>query len=153
MKTVIVGGGQGCRDVLEWRVQKQLTALDRDVVGVVDPNPDAPGMVYAAEHGVSTHTDMYRALRDPELQLVLELTGDDAVSDAVARVIPNHVRLMDHHMARVFWDLDEKAKGLNAQLQRKTELEREIRGDRQRLQEIIDSLPSVVMVLDQNGVI
>ncbi len=151
MKTVFVGGGEGCRAVLELVVQKRLATLSLDILGVVDIRPDAPGMRFAREHGWATFMELDSALALHGLELVIELTGIDSVRDEIYRRVPERVRVMDHNMARVFWDLDEAAQNLRDQLALKTELEGEIRADRTRLQDILDSLPDLVVVVDYDG--
>ncbi len=151
MKTVFVGGGQGCRAVLEMVVQQRLPSFSPEVLGVADPNPEAPGMVFAREQGWPTFSRIDEALGREDLELVVEVTGIDEVREQIARLVPERVRIMDHQMARVFWDLDDMAESLRAELTKKIELEEEILEDRQRLQELLDSLPDSVMVLDQNG--
>ncbi|MFH2009377.1 MAG: PAS domain-containing protein [bacterium] len=151
MKTVIIGAGQGSRSVLELVVQQRLTTMSLNIVGVVDPNPEAPGMVFAREQQWPTFTNMYAALQLPGLEMVIELTGLDAVRDEIFQRVPSRVRVMDHHMARVFWDLDEVAQHLLDELEQRIRLEMEIREDQRRLQEILDSLPDAVMVLDDEA--
>ncbi len=151
MKTVIIGAGRGCRAVLELVTGQRLTTLSLSIAGVVDPDPDAPGMVFAREQEWPTFTDMYTALQLPGLELVIELTGNDAVRDQIYQYLPSTVRFMDHHMARVFWDLDEVAQHLLDELEQRIQLEMDIREDQKQLQEILDSLPDVVMVLDEDA--
>jgi len=151
LKTVFVGGGQGCRAVLEMVVQNRLAVLSPQVLGVVDLNPDAPGMVFAREQGWPTFTTIEEALNQENLELVVEVTGIDDVREEVARLVGGRTRVMDHQLARVFWDLDEMAQNLRQELQKKTELEVELREDRRNLQELLDSLPDSVMVLDEAG--
>jgi PAS domain S-box-containing protein len=148
MKTVFVGAGQGCQAVLELIVQHRLATLSLDILGVVDLKADAPAMRFAREQGWATFTDLDDALALPELELVIELTGIDGVRDEIYHRVPRHVRVMDHSLARVFWDLDEVVQHLREELEEKTRLEAEIRADRRRLQEILDSLPDAVMVVD-----
>jgi PAS domain S-box-containing protein len=151
MKTLFVGGGHGCRAVLDLVVNRKLAVLSPEVVGVVDPNPDAPGMVFARRQGWSTFASLEQGLNLPELELVIEVTGMDDVLEEIRRLAPERVRIMDHDMARVFWDLDGIARNLRDELRHKTDLEEEIREDRRRLQELLDSLPDSVMVLDESG--
>jgi len=153
LKTVFVGGGNGCRAVLEMVVQNRLAVLSPQVLGVVDLNPDAPGMVFARQHGWPTFTKIEEALNQDALDLVVEVTGIDEVLEEVTRLVGNRVRVMDHQLARVFWDLDDMAQNLRNELKIKTELESELREDRRRLQELLDSLPDSVMVLDESGCI
>ncbi len=151
MKTVFVGGGHGCRAVLEMVVQNRLAVLSPQVLGVVDLNSEAPGMVFAREQGWPTFTKMEEALNQENLELVVEVTGIDEVLEEVSRLVGGRARIMDHQMARVFWDLDEMAQNLRQELEIKTELEAELREDRRSLQGLLDSLPDSVMVLDENG--
>ena len=151
MKTVFVGGGQGCRAVLELVVQERLATLSLEILGVVDIEPDAPALEYAREQGWSTFTSLDEALGQPGLELVIELTGIDRVRDDIYALVPDNVRIMDHYMARVFWDLDEVAEHLRDELKLKTRMEADMRLDRRRLQEILDSLTDAVMVVDVEG--
>jgi PAS domain S-box-containing protein len=148
MKTVFVGAGQGCQAVLELIIQHRLATLSLEILGVVDLRPDAPAMRLARDQGWATFTDLDDALALPGLELVIELTGIDSVRDEIYHRVPRHVRVMDHSLARVFWDLDEVVQHLREELEEKTRLEAEIRADRRRLQEILDSLPDAVMVVD-----
>lgn len=151
MKTLIIGGGQGCLAVLELIQNKRLTTLSPEIAGVVDPNPDAPGVLFAQAQGWPTLTDMYAALGIPGLDMVIELTGSDHVRDEIFRLLPPHCRFMDHHMAQVFWDLDEVAQHLLDELEQRIQLEIDMREDQLRLQEILNSLPDAVMVLDADA--
>jgi len=151
MRTVFVGGGQGCRAVLELVVQRRLATLSLEILGVVDLNAFAPAMVFARHNQWPTFTGLEEALALPGLELVIELTGEDSVRDEILERVPTGVRVMDHTMARVFWDLDEVAQNLRDQLEEKTKLEAEIREDRRSLQNILDSLPDAVMVVDERG--
>jgi PAS domain S-box-containing protein len=151
MKTVIIGAGQGCQAVMKLVAGQRLTTLSLEIVGVVDANPDAPGMAFAREHHWPTFTDMYAALQMPGLELVIELTGLDAVRDEILARVPPRVRVMDHYMARVFWDLDEVAQHLQDELKQRIRLEMELRKDQRQLQEILDSLPDAVMVLNDKA--
>jgi two-component system NtrC family sensor kinase len=151
LKTLFVGGGHGCRAVLEMVVQNRLAVLSPQVLGVVDLNPDAPGMVFARKQGWPTFTTIEEALNQEDLELVVEVTGLDEVLEEVTRLVGSRARIMDHQMARVFWDLDEMAQNLRQELQIKTELEAQLREDRRSLQELLDSLPDSVMVLNETG--
>jgi PAS domain S-box-containing protein len=153
MKTIIVGGGVGCKAVLEMVIQNRLSVLSPEILGVVDVDPSAPGLIFAAEQGWPTFSDLKKALNSDGLELVIEVTGNDSVCADIARIVPDSVRIMDHMMARVFWDLDEMTQNLRVELDHKTKLEHEIREDRRRLQELLDSLPDSVMVVSEDGLV
>jgi PAS domain S-box-containing protein len=130
LKTVFIGGGQGCREVLEMAVQGRLRVLALDILAVVDVDPEAPGMVFARQQGWPTLERIEQALALEGLELVIELTGSDAVAERIYQHLPSGVRMMDHVMARVFWDLEQATV---------------------ELQEILDTIPDVVLVLDTEG--
>ncbi len=139
--------------MLELILQHRLATLNLDIMGVMDLNPSAPAMELARDRGWETYTDLEDAVSQPGLELVIELTGIDEVREEIYLIAPQSVRVMDHYMARVFWDLDTVATHLREELRIKTRLEEEIRSDRRRLQEIIDSLPDVVIVVREDGTV
>lgn len=148
VKTVIVGGGKGCRAILELAVEGRLSTISMLVLCVVDPNPDAPGMVYARGHNIATLTDLEAAARLPGLDLIIEVTGQDSVLESIYHLAPAGVRVMDHVLARVFWDVEQADMRLREELAKSLALEKQLEQDRLELQEILDAVPDVVMVIN-----
>ncbi len=146
MKTVIIGAGPGGLAVLEMFDQGKLAVLDLTLLAVVDRDPEAPGMVFARARGWPTLDSVHEAMAVPELELVIELTGNEDLLHDIIFLSPPGVRVMDHVLARVFWDLEEVHRNLEEELRLKTELEERVEEDRARLQEILDTIPDVVMV-------
>ncbi|MFP4529059.1 MAG: hypothetical protein ACLFQX_10935, partial [Candidatus Kapaibacterium sp.] len=139
MKTIIVGGGKGCRSLLKLTKSPILKELKLDIVGVVDINPVAPGMKYADGMGIATFTDFRNALAIEGLEAVIELTGKDRVLQELYNFMKPGVRLIDHKFTRIFWDLiniHEDQKWHVAELEK---LELDLRRERKFLQEIFDS--------------
>jgi PAS domain S-box-containing protein len=158
MKTAFVGGGQGCLAVLELNERGQLGALDLDILAVVDIDVNAPGMLFAKKKGWLTLNSIEEAVAVPDLQLVIELTGSDEILDQIYMAIPPGVRVMDHVMARVFWDLEKLAMVQREQLQLKAELEAKLASDHLRLQErnrtfrqIVDAVHGIITIKDLDG--
>lgn len=150
MKTAIIGGGKGCRAILEMIVQGRLEILSPEIVAVVDKVDDVPGMTYAREQGWQTLNSIEEALKLPGLELVVELTGRDDVLEDLYRLIPPGIRVMDHLVARVFWDLDKVNVNLRDELQQKIRYEAQLRKDRRQLQQILDSIPDAVVVMNRD---
>ena len=148
MKTAFIGAGPGGLAVLELCAQGKLGVLDLEVVAVVDVDPEAPGLRFAAAQGWSVATQLEDALAAPGLELVIELTGSDRVLDRIYHALPPGVRVLDHVTARVFWDVERANRRLNSKLREMTALEAQVEADRAELQEILDTIPDVVMVLD-----
>jgi PAS domain S-box-containing protein len=149
MKTAVIGAGPGCHAVLDFAAQSKLRFLDLEILAVVDINPYAPGIRFARQRGWITLSSVREALALPGLELVIELTGSDEVLEKIHRHVPAGVRVMDHVMARVFWDLGDATENLYRELQLKTDLQAKIDHDRAQLQDILDAIPSVVVVLDE----
>ena len=150
MKTVIVGGGRGCRAILELLGAGQVRELDIEVACVVDTQVDAPGFAFAAEQGIRTLTDYRAALCLPDVELILELTGSSEVLADLYHNIGPGVRVIDHVSARVFWDLIRLEQSLREELKTRATLENKLAADRERAQYILDSIPDIVMVLDED---
>ena len=95
MKTAIVGGGKGCRNILRLLDAGYLRELHMDVVCVTDTDPQAPGLVFAREKGLQTFADYREGIALPGLELVLELTGRDDVLAEIYHRLPEGVRVIE----------------------------------------------------------
>ena len=112
MRTVFIGGGQACREVLEMVEQGRLGYLNLEVLAVADIRVDAPAMAYAKQKGLQTYVSYKEALAIPGIELVIELTGSNDMLREVNRLVPPEVRVIDHDIARVFWDLERASRKL-----------------------------------------
>jgi two-component system NtrC family sensor kinase len=130
IKTALIGGGQGCRAILELIKEGRLSALSLDVVGVVDPNPESAGSVYARSIGIPTFSSVDKVLGFPGLELIIELTGSDEILADLYRLMRPGIRIMDHSLARVFWDLNDSV---------------------QRFQRFLDSAHDLITMKDLEG--
>jgi PAS domain S-box-containing protein len=144
VKTVIVGGGKGCLAILELLGAGHVRELDIEVACVVDPRPDAPGLVFAGEQGIQTLTDYGEALSLPGLELILELTGDRQVLGDLYDRIHHGVPIIDHVSARVFWDLIRLEHSLREELANRAVLEN-------RFHQFIDSANDMISIKDTEG--
>jgi len=144
MKTVIVGGGKGCLALLEFLGARQLRELNIEVVCVVDTRGDAPGRVFAEQQGIHTVSDYRAALSLPNVELILELTGDKSVLTDLYNEVHHGVRIIDHDSARIFWDLIRLEHTLRDELQNRANLEK-------RFHQFIDSASDVIAIKDSEG--
>ncbi|MDD5686475.1 MAG: ATP-binding protein [Elusimicrobia bacterium] len=76
-RIAIVGAGKGGKALLEDLIK--IPGIS--VKYVCDTNPDAEGMIFSKEHGIKTclWSDVMTILSDPELDLILEVTGQQKV--------------------------------------------------------------------------
>ena len=101
----IVGGGPGCKAIMDIIFAEKLSQLRMRLIGVASTNPEVVGYQYAQEKGIFTTKDYRDFYRLKELNMIIELTGRDDVANEIGRTKPGHVRLMDHVAARLFWDV------------------------------------------------
>lgn len=150
MKTAIIGGGKGCSDILEMTLSGRLRTISMKVMCVVDLDPEAPGMVLARDNNILTLSDIETAVSLPGLDLIIEVTGNDRVLDQIHDKAPPGVRVMDHVLTRVFWDVEQADQRLREELEKSRDLENQLDRDRRELQEILDAMPDVVMVINRD---
>jgi transcriptional regulator with PAS, ATPase and Fis domain len=98
---VIVGAGKGGRALLEMLVGDRTVSL----LGVADLNAWAPGIEFARRVNVPVTTD-YRALvKDPRVDLIIDVTGNPDVHRTVLELKPEAAEVMGGIGARFMWDL------------------------------------------------
>ncbi len=150
MKTIIIGGGKGCRALLDLTQGSFMTELMLDIQCVVDPRLDASGITYARELGIPTSTDMQKALSHGEIDLIIELTGQDHVLEEIHKLMPTGAKIIDHTFAHVFWDLVNARNERERRLREMTRLEQRVEQEKFFLQNMLDNLPELLVVLDTN---
>ncbi|MBW2172273.1 MAG: PAS domain S-box protein [Deltaproteobacteria bacterium] len=101
----IVGGGPGCKAIMAMIFREKLKELRMNLIGVASTNTDAVGYLYAKEKGLYATRDYRDLYKLEDLNMIIELTGRDKVAAEISLNKPDHVRLMDHVAARLFWDL------------------------------------------------
>lgn len=147
LKAAIIGGGKACENLLTILSRERLHLLNMEVLGVADPNPQAPGMVRARQMGIFTTDDFTKLYDLPGLNLLIELTGSTAVRQHMIRTKPLDISSIDHRGARLLWDLVQ-IEIEKSQLER--EAEQAIKRERDWFHRILDSLPDQIMVLDRD---
>jgi two-component system NtrC family sensor kinase len=150
MNTIIIGGGRGCLAIIDLALGSFLKELKLDIQCVIDPDPGAPAMKRARELGIQTTTDINEALAIPDLELVIELTGDDQVLRSIYKMLPTGVRLIDHAVARIFWDIANVQQEREFQLNEMTRLEQKVEKDWHFLQSLFDTIPEPTVVVGKN---
>ena len=102
----LVGGGELCREILEKTTFDYLQeGVDAPILAVVDPDPKAPGVLSAKEHGLLTFSDYHR-LYDPRysIHLIIILTSDQQVFEEILASRPPRIRIMSYAVFDIFWN-------------------------------------------------
>jgi PAS domain S-box-containing protein len=145
LNVAIVGGGPGCKAIMDLMFAERLRELGMRLVGVADIDPSAVGYRAAREKGIFTTQD-YRTLYDLEnLDLIIELTGDELLGNEISRTKPQRIRLMDNVSARLFWDIFRIEEERIAERKR---VERAAREDGRFLQTVFDAIQDGLSVVD-----
>jgi signal transduction histidine kinase len=121
LNVAIVGGGPGCKAIMDMIFDEKLSQLRMNLIGVACTNPHAVGFDYAQAKGIYTTSSFHDLYNLKDLHMIIELTGRDEVADEIARTKPAHVRLMDHVVARLFWDIFQVEEEKIAQRKRSEE--------------------------------
>ena len=101
----IIGGGTRCRALLEMLAGERFKHLKVKIAAVADINPEAPGFLLAQEQGIYTTTD-YRDLPHLEnLDLIIELTGQEELLKDLIRNKPPQVQVLDYTISRLIGDM------------------------------------------------
>ena len=108
----IIGAGRGGTALLEWLHQLRTVKL----AGITDANPSAPGLRLAQELNVPVCGDVSALLGIRELNLVVDLTDDPAIADAVRRQLPARADVLSGPAARLLCDLVRHESTLRAEL-------------------------------------
>ncbi len=105
LKMGIIGGGKACDDLLTLLVEEHVSPLNIEILGVSDPNPEAPGLIHARRLSIYTTPDFQQLYNLPGLNFLIELTGSNAVRKQVIETKPFEISFMDHRSSRLLWDL------------------------------------------------
>lgn len=105
MKIAVIGGGRRCEAFLEMLDSMRFPRLKAQIVAVADLNPDAAGMQSARRKGIATTGDFHDFFKIPDLDMVIELTGNEELLEDFLRLKPPNVRVLEATISRLFSDM------------------------------------------------
>jgi PAS domain S-box-containing protein len=148
LNVAIVGGGPGAKAIMDMIFAEKLSQLRMKLIGIACTNPKAVGYRYAREKGIYT-TGKYRNLYEfKDLNMIVELTGRDEVANEICRNKPDHIRLMDHVGARLFWDVFQIEE---ARITERQQGEKQLRESEDKCRKVLEACPDAVVVYDMEG--
>lgn len=101
LSVMVVGAGQGGRKVIEATAGHPSV----DIVGVVDIDPSAPGLLFAHQLNIPVHTQVaaaFEAISTGEVDIVLEATGEPDVYERLCTAAPPGVAVVSGLALRFF---------------------------------------------------
>lgn len=148
INVAIVGGGPGCKAITDMIFAERLSQLRMRLIGVACRNPEAVGYRYAQERGVYTTKDYRDLFKLKDLNMIIELTGREHVANEILENKPEHIRLLDHVAARLFWDvfqieeemITERKRTEKALTEARDELEERVKERTAKLAKMTDQL-------------
>lgn len=150
LKMAIIGGGKACDDLLTLLIEEHLSPLNIEILGVADPNTEAPGIVHARRLKIFTTTDFKELYSLPGLNFLIELTGSMAVREEVIKTKPLEVSFMDHRSSRLLWDLLQiNVEKYQLQLE-EIALQEEVHQHKEYLENILNNSSDMIVTTDLN---
>ena len=142
---VIIGGGNGGKGML--RVLSPL--VDVNILGISDVRLDAPGVVLAKELGIRTSTDMNELLRLPNLDIVIDVTGNEKVNQLIMENKLEKTHVIYSDVARLMYSLVSNKEQILDELGGQAQ---QIAAMAEDLTETITSIPATINQITDNMV-
>jgi transcriptional regulator with PAS, ATPase and Fis domain len=102
-RVILIGAGTGGKALVEL-FRKDPTV---EIVGVVDKNAEAPGLVLARELGLPATTNYRELLTSEGADLVIDVTGDPDVRREIYELKPDGMEVVGGNAARFIWEFIE----------------------------------------------
>jgi len=110
---LFIGGGQAAVVLLELFVEDK----NIDVLGVSDPNQNAPGIIRAVQLGIPVFAEMDSIIKNPRVNTVVEITGHPGVRRKVLDSLRDDQEIMTASGARILVELTMAQKKTCSQIE------------------------------------
>lgn len=105
INVAFVGGGKGCFDILNQLKSYPPAHLNPNITGVADINSEAVGFRHAQRLGIPTTKDYRQFLQDKNVDLIIELTGNNEILNDILRNKLESIKVLDHVGALFLWEI------------------------------------------------
>ena len=99
MNIAVVGGGTRCRNLLDLIERHDFPEISPKVVAVADTKDHAPGLVKARKKGLFVTNDYNDLFDRDDIDLIMELTGNQDIYNDICRKKKNTVQAVNHRIA------------------------------------------------------
>jgi len=110
-RAVILGAGRGGTAMLEMLLEENLVS----VVGMVDINPDAPGLALAREHGIAIYNNAEEALRACAPCVSFNMTHNEMLEEVASEIL-GAGGIVGGLEARLIWRIISNMKDAQSEL-------------------------------------
>ena len=105
MKIAVVGGGTRCCNLLDLIEEHSFREIFPQIVAVADKKDNAPGLVRARENGLFVTKDYNDFFDRDDIDLIMELTGNQDIYNDIVHKKKKKVRAVDHRIAAFLRDI------------------------------------------------
>jgi signal transduction histidine kinase len=109
MNIAVVGGGTRCRNLIDMIDAHQFREIHPRVIAVADIDPQAPGLLRAVEKGLDITNDYNDFFNREDIQLIIEMTGEQEIYNDILQKKKTTVRAIDHRTSALFWEIHRVA--------------------------------------------
>lgn len=107
MNIAVIGGGNRCKILIDMIEKFTLKDINPKIVAVADINPNAPGLLKAQQNGIFITNDYNHFFRIKNIDLILELTGNQKIFDDILSKKKQAVRAVSDLTLKLFWEFSE----------------------------------------------
>ena len=105
MNIAVIGGGKRCKAFLEMLDARRFPHLQAQIVAVADINDAAVGIQLARQKGIYTTRDYHDFFAIKDLDLVIELTGNEELLEDFLKRKPSRLKVLESAISRLFSDV------------------------------------------------
>ncbi|NLB87909.1 MAG: chemotaxis protein [Syntrophomonadaceae bacterium] len=148
---VIVGAGAGGTSIL-----KSLQGISTvKVLGVCDINPNAPGMILAKSLGIPIYNDVNKIFSIPALNLIIEATGNEKITEIIYANKSSHVAVVESHGADLMMTLvesrEEMIDSLHKEAERLADMSSEMSNTMQNVNKVVEEVANLAQDVAKKG--
>ncbi|MFQ5586610.1 MAG: diguanylate cyclase [Thermodesulfobacteriota bacterium] len=109
LKILIIGAGKGGASLIEILSDEPFVEL----AGIMDRDPDAPGIKRAQEEGIPVYPTMDEGVEKTGADIVFNVTGDEELTGLLTDKLKSRAACIGGQSAKFFWTLlKDKKRGL-----------------------------------------
>ena len=112
MNLVIIGAGNAAVTLLGMFSGMESIKIRE----IVDIKNDAPGMLHARKLGINTSNNMENAVKNPQVDMIVEVTGSQKIRDMIKDMMRPEQELLSASGAKIMCDMLDGHQAKNAQM-------------------------------------